>query len=766
MPRTTIDGSDDRLKSMLLCVGILVFAPILARAPLLLGLLIADPALLYGGLADGLRAGPLGGFPPFPTIDPNIAFTSHALGHRAALDVLGRHIPWWNHFEGVGTPLVGEMQAAALFPLTWLLVFDNGQLYMHITLQIISGLATWALLRRIGCSKLAAVAAALAFEFNGTYAWLANAVINPIPFLPLTLLGIELLHERVARAKAGGYALLSTGLAASLYAGFPEVAYLNGLLILVWTLVRSAALPSADRWIFLRRVVIGGIAALAISAPVLVPFFDFLPLANTGGHEGSGFESIHLSPGLLVGTLAPYAFGAIFQLPEHAGYWGAVGGYAGCVLVALAFAGAAGHAHRGLRIALVLWVVVTVGISYGFPGSSVIVKIVPGLKVAAYFRYLPPSWEFALCVLAGFALTDVAREGGSRALRIAVAFVALAVVAAIWTTYRHGMSLHGRLALGSAIFVAVIVLAMAALAWRARTGETRRRALAVLLALEAVVYFVIPTLSAPSRGTVVLDGVRYLQKNLGMQRFVTLGPVQPNYGAYYGIASINHNDLPIPRAWTDYVERHLDSNAPPILFTGSSRQDPAGPSAADQLIANLDAYRRVGVRYVLAPKEALGLPAFASLARHAGAPDASLEPVFDDKVMRVFELSNPAPYFSAPGCTLIANARNSVDADCENASTLTRLELFMRGWHASVNGEAARIGQTGEIFQRVALPPGRSAVRFEFVPPFMNWAWTAFVIGWVLVAIGFVAPFGTPRGARPDQPDPPPGGPSPRAGVQ
>ncbi|SAK74617.1 Bacterial membrane protein YfhO [Caballeronia pedi] len=748
MLRTHIDGSAARLNTALLCVGILVLAPVLVRAPLLLGLLIADPTLLYGGIADGLRAGPLGGFPPLPTIDPNIAFTSHALGHRAALDVLSGHIPWWNHFEGVGTPLVGEMQAAALFPLTWLLVLKNGQLYMHIALQIISGLSTWALLRKIGCSRLAAVAAALAFEFNGTNAWLANAVINPIPFLPLTLLGIEMLHERVARAKAGGHALLAIGLAASLYAGFPEVAYLNGLLILVWTLVRTAALPHADRWIFLRRVVIGGIAALAISAPVLVPFFDYLPLANTGGHEGTGFESIHLSPGFLVGILAPYAFGGIFQFPEYEGFWGAVGGYAGCVLVALAVAGATGRTHRGLRIALVVWVFVTIGISYGFPGSSLVVKIVPGLKLAAYFRYLPPSWEFSLCVLAGFALTDLSRETESRAFKIAVVLVALMVIAAIWTTRRHDMSLHGRFALGNAIFVAITLLAMAAFAWRTRTSETRRRAMAALLALEAVVYFAIPTLSNPSRGTVVLDGVYFLQKNLGLQRFVTLGPVQPNYGSYFGIASINHNDLPIPRSWTDYVERHLDSNAPPILFTGGSRQDPAGPSAADQLIANLDAYRRVGVRYVLAPKDALGLPPFASLAHYVDAtPDAKLKEVFGDRVMRVFELASPAPYFSAPGCTLVAHTRNDISADCNAASTLTRLELFMQGWRATVDNEATPIGQTSEIFQRVALPAGRSTVHFEFVPPFMNWAWAAFVAGWMLVALNFAGPF-TARRAR------------------
>src|SRR5690349_17916458 len=80
----------------------LVVAPLLAKLPLLLGLLKADPLLLYGGLQSGLRPGWLPGYPPYPTLDPNIAFTSHALGRRAALEVFSGHIPWWNHFEGVG----------------------------------------------------------------------------------------------------------------------------------------------------------------------------------------------------------------------------------------------------------------------------------------------------------------------------------------------------------------------------------------------------------------------------------------------------------------------------------------------------------------------------------------------------------------------------------------------------------------------------------------------------------------------------------------
>ncbi|WP_250476990.1 hypothetical protein [Caballeronia sp. INML1] len=176
--------------------------------------------------------------------------------------------------------------------------------------------------------------------------------------------------------------------------------------------------------------------------------------------------------------------------------------------------------------------------------------------------------------------------------------------------------------------------------------------LAGLLAFEAVLYFLIPVLSYPSRGTIELGGVRYLQQNLGFQRFATLGPVQPNYGSYFGIASVNHNDLPIPKAWTDHVAAHLDGNAPPILFTGVSRNDPAGPSAADSLVANLEAYRRIGTRYVLAPKDFEGTPGSAGFMQHTRDPNAKLAQVFADDRMRIFEIADPAPYFSAAGCTL------------------------------------------------------------------------------------------------------------------
>ena len=66
----------------------------------------------------------------------------------------------------------------------------------------------------------------------------------------------------------------SESLAASLYAGFPEVAYLNGLLIAAWTLVRTATLPRPGWWPFLLRVGIGAAPQAGSVDYVLGRFFE------------------------------------------------------------------------------------------------------------------------------------------------------------------------------------------------------------------------------------------------------------------------------------------------------------------------------------------------------------------------------------------------------------------------------------------------------------------------------------------------------------
>ncbi len=420
---------------------------------------------------------------------------------------------------------------------------------------------------------------------------------------------------------------------------------------------------------------------------------------------------------------------------------------------------------------------------------------------------------------------------------------------------------------GWAVLLAVLLpllLAGPARSWR-------RAAVVALVGLDAVGMFALPLASA-SRG-VTLDRapLDFLRAHLGLQRFYSMTALPPNYGAMFGLATINDDMLPVPRLWADHIRAALDPQAVPVTFSGGNAGRPPGSDARAMLFRHLDAYRALGVRYVVTPRGADSLdgalasgrfdvqgaawglapggtlsgrlPAgfaqghaidgmsvavgtylgradgrlsatlcTASACAHGSTPlrgaadnaglDMALSPplpigpndmprftlhhvggrqavaiwllpgsvariepmakptpgaaavagpglvlsyptgppgihrVFRDAQVDIFELPDPAPYFSAgPSCALAGAGRLDVTATCNGPATLLRRELAFPGWRASLDGRPAKVGREG-IFQTVALPAGRSVVRFRYAPPFIGAAYAAAGAGvlWVLLA--------------------------------
>ncbi len=693
--------------------------------------------MLFSGLQTGLAPGWLPGWPPYPIIDPNVGFTTQALGHRAAVDLFSGRMPWWNYFEGVGSPLAGEMQSAALFPLTTLMLIPRGQLYTGLLLQIISGLATFFVMKRLGTSTLAASAAGALFEFNGTFSWLNFAILNVIPFLPVVLLGVETTRRAVIGQRRGGWVWISVGVALSLYAGFPEVAYLDGLLITCWTLVRIAGLPAGLRVHFLLRVAGAVATGLLLAAPILIAFFDYLPHADVGIHSGSALREEHLGAEYLTNLFFPYLFGLISEPsnPDNSAFWGKVGGYSGVVTVVLAVASLFGSRLRALRLMLAAWVAVTWAASYGFPGAGRLVSLVPGVGISAFFRYLPPSWEFALAVLAGFALDDQARSLLPQPrlnIMLGMAAVVAMILAASYLSARHIFeATHPIWFQLSLAFTASLGFLLALGTIWTLSGRKRSAMLAGLATVEALALFVLPTFSNPKAGKLEIGGVRFLQQHLGNQRFYTLGPIEPNYGSYYGIPQINHNDVPAPADWTSFVVRELDDNLrAPVLFLADLRLRPDGHSAAENLRRNLANFLKIGVRYIVTPPP-------GSFPRWPAGLDGPVR-VFSDDVLDIYELKRWRPYFTADGCRIEAVSREVLTTDCPAPSRLVRLELFMPGWQATVNDESTAIEKVDGLFQGIELPPGHAKVEYKFRPPLMGIGYLAFAVaGLVLAVEGF-----------------------------
>ena len=341
-------------------VALIIGAVALANALYLSGTVDPNPLYQQSGLATRLQPGWL---PGLDTIDPNAGFNSQALGRRAVLEWLRGRVPWWNAYEGIGAPLAGGMNSAALFPLVALMGFPSGQVTFFAVLETVAGIATYLLLLRLSVSRAPALAGGIAFALNGTFAWFRYVASNPIAFLPLLLLGVERACEAADRERRSGFGLVAVALALSLYAGFPETAFLDGLLAVTWVIARAASLRGASRTRFLAKVAGGGVTGVLLAAPIVVPFLDYLVYADIGGHTGA-FANVHLQTEALPMLLLPYVYGPIFGFTAYdrtstlTSVWSNVGGYLTTSVATLALIGMLGRRLRPLRVGLVLWIAV------------------------------------------------------------------------------------------------------------------------------------------------------------------------------------------------------------------------------------------------------------------------------------------------------------------------------------------------------------------------------------------------------------------------
>ncbi len=591
----------------------IALAPVLLRTPFWIAGIALNPIWVTAGLTLPGKPPLVPGLPGF--IDNSAGWITQASGTVAAHQWLAGHIPWWDPFSGVGMPLAAEMVGAALFfPFVLLLALPAGYLLLAIVLQIIGGLASFALMRRLGLSRLSAATGALLFEIGGSFAWSGAPHTLSLAFLPVFLLGLERARVASLQRSPFGYRTIAAGLALSLYGGFPETAYIDGLMALAWAAYRLITAPRTTRRGFAWRVAVGGAVGLALAAPLLVPFVQLLQNGVVGQREGMDMGQISMpEPGDAL-YLLPYILGPIAGYSGHDpsgmlnALWGRACGYLGFPLAIAAILGVLSprRHERGLRILLGGWILACLARSAAIPVLRHVWDFVPAMSQVQFFRYSGPTWMLAASLLAAFALEDQ-RAGVRRPLawRWGAALILVgATAAASWA---------GRwliwLLLGSAPFYSNFL--WGSLAWGTATcvlsvgllGRGRRPGLAAALLLtDASVLFMVPLLSAPRRPALDTGSIAFLQQHLGLQRFYTLGPFQPNYAGVFGIASINHMYEPLPRWWPDWTKAHLDPRADPVLFQGGFPPDTSGePTHADALLANLDAFAGIGVRYILTP---------------------------------------------------------------------------------------------------------------------------------------------------------------------
>jgi hypothetical protein len=728
-------------------------AILVVNSPTLVDLVSRNPVQVFAAI----QTGPIHQVLPGDSIiDPNAGYITASMGHLAATDWLHGHIPWWNPYEGLGSPLAGEMQAAAFFPPILLLQTGFGFVVFHVLLELVAGYATYFLLRRLDLGRAASTAGGVAFGLCGTLAWFEHATANPVAFLPLALLGVERARQAALSSRRKGWRLLAVALGLSVVSGFPEVAYIDGILVALWAAVRLFSIRDVRR-AMAAKLALGVLVGLLLSAPALVAFLDYLPHADIGSHSGA-FANGSLPIQSLAQTILPYGFGPIFAFPSGASaslltvMWGSGGGYLDATLVLCASLGLFGARWRGLRVALALWVAVAMSKTFGVTVVSHLVNRLPGFHSIAFYRYSETSWELAVIVLAALGIDDLARRRVHPGLLIGGGVTVLGCVAwaasQAWPVmtsvrgYAHPRDFTVASACVAALGVLVVVSGgLLTYVAGSATSVSKRGAGRFLVTCavvgEAAVLFAVPLLSAPHPAKVDVAVVQYLQRHIGLARFTTLGPIQPNFGSLFGVAEINVNDLPVPKVFARHVQESLETNTDPLTFTGTIKTKARGPGAAQELASHLDAYEAAGVKFVVAP--ASGFDVFGSPWPPVGLSPAPRR-VYADSSIDVWQLSSPKPFFSTTGasCGVRPEGMSSVNVTCTGRAVLHRLELPMPGWSAEVGSSHATVRSTGP-FQSVSVGAGTTQVRFSFTPPYGNAAIVAALAGIAcLLSSGFV----------------------------
>ena len=742
-----------RAGSRLLWPALLVVAVVAANFPGIIGITDVNPLASYAGLTSSRGTQLL---PGTSTIDVNVGATSQALGHRAALDWLHGHVPWWNPYEGLGTPLAAGMQAAAFFPPTLLLIWSGGQLTFRLLLELSAGLCTYFLLRRLGVRDAVAFTGGLAFALDGTFAWFQHAAINPVALLPAALLGLEVARER----HLGDWRtlLLPAAIALSITAGFPETAFFDDVLVVAWALWRVVSLPTwEERGRLAGRLGVLVAGGALLTAPLVLAFRSYLAEGNIGAH--AGMSHVHLPRAGVLTLIDPYLTGPLkaFVPRGSASIENLFITNSGYVLVSgfvLALAGL-GFSKRdtGIRILLAVWVGVVSLRDYGFSPLMRLFANIPYVRESASFRSAVPSVELAVLILAALgieAVVDSSTEH-SRVHRWHLPLLA-ALVGGLLALLAAGPSrevLHLVLLGGThrvdpypyvygAVAGTAVVLVGLAIAGALR-GRAALVGLCAILSLEAAASFVYPELAATRSPVVDMRPVAWLGAHLHGSRFYSLysnpavggdygGPIAPNYGSYFGLQSVDYLDIPDPELLVSYVHVHLDPGAGSEFFgTVFGRHD--APSGLAELGTHVASFESVGVRFIVTGAR-IPLQSYVPSARR----------VYLDRLVSIWRLPRATPYFSAleGSCRLRPKGFDEVVASCAGPALVQREELALAGWSATVNGTPVALTPSHDsLFSSVRVPAGTSTIEWSYRPGHLRAGEALFV----LAVLGLLSPF-------------------------
>ncbi|MFN7959968.1 MAG: hypothetical protein U0002_01725 [Thermoanaerobaculia bacterium] len=663
-------------------------------------------------------------------------------------------LPWWDPYDGAGTPAMANLMPAPLFPpyLLMLLLGNTVLLRNVYALLTLLGAAwfTYRLLRDHGVGFRGAVFGGAAFAFSGALAQNVGSFIGQTTAtLPFALWLTGRFFERPSPGRA---AVLAAGYAAVSMASFPPVLVAVFGLAAAYALVMSKPAEAAGSWAR-RWLAWAGAAALGLA---LVGFYylPFASLVRTATHVGeaysrSGMEKLPLATLLQLASPTLAGGGKVYTDPpvpdpdpllRELPYLGLVP-----LLLAGLARGGEGRRRQFYSLVAASAAVVLLKILGVEPIASLgRLPVLQSIHFASYFG-LPLA--FLLALLAGLGWDTLERgEVPPRRAR----FVALGGGVWLATLLVYGWSLGAprhplaeRWWLGWGALASLCVAAGALLLRsHLRQGWARTRLpamLGLLFVAEAVANTAYPR---PKRFDVWRHPPPYvevLQKEAGLGRVFNASSFEANAGSVFQVMSLDSlstfNSTRVTRFYGLYANRRS------YYFLREAVRLPR-EEALDRADIELLSIRE-DRHEIVTEAEARGYATvyqdgFVRIFRRSGNPRyfftseyaktdglTALRLVGRNKPTRELLLEEELGFASTPNLPedppvrVAEFHRNGyrLELEAPRRGLVYCSESSMPGWTVRVNGQPARFLAANFAFRAIEVPAGRVVIETSYWPP-------------------------------------------------
>lgn len=642
--------------------------------------------------------------------------------------------PLWNPLQFAGKPLIANYQSTVFYPPR--LLHAALPIPLATTLYVIlklwlCGMLAYGYGRVIGLGVMASRFLSVAWMLSGyTFTWSYWTPTDVAAWLPLLLMGVEWL---LAGYRRRGFSALLVGAVLMLLAGHPESAFVNGLGVGLYFVLRLAVMRAS-----LRAVVVGAVVALAawgvallICAVQIVPFAEYAANSNNVAFREGTTEARHAVPlEEWVSFFVPRYFGTNAEENFRGVYNSTFNSmmYPGMVVWvgALLLIGAWRAADRRRAIC---WFTVSAL-------AGVMAFDIPVVQALLALPVLSSLWQ---CYFVGFALFGVAVMGAlgldawSKAhpklngLYPVVGAVALLVLLMLpkiafdlGSVSPDGQAGYFNLQIGTAALLAGLCLLVLYASIRRETQSYVPVAFTLLLVVDLGVagYGLLPT-TPPDQHyptTEITDRMLALPSGARVD-VVSETEIRPGLMTPYGIEEHWGYDGILP-ARIIALNAFVGSPVKAGVMSGVTHRLVKGERESEDLpveldlVENNDALPRA---YTVYDWEVVG----DSTAMFERMRSDEFDPHRTAILEQSIEIPRGGTEVSGitPAEVLSRTAHKvAVRAHAERHGVLVLLEAYYPGWSATLDREPVRIVPVNHAFRGVEMPPGDHVVEFKYQP--------------------------------------------------